>query len=82
MFTIEQLTEFFGWTSVLVIGYLILAAVIIVFFKGMIISIHSKFFNIDKTVIELKYFEFLSNFKVAAMILVVLPYLALKIMGG
>lgn len=82
MFTIEQLTEFFGWTSVLVIGYLILATVIIVFFKNMIVSLHCKLFNIEKTVIELKYFEFLSNFKVAAMILVVLPYLALKIMGG
>ncbi len=82
MFTIEQLTEFLGWTSVLVIGYLVLAALIVVLFKSMIVSLHSKLFNIEKTVIELKYFEFLSNFKVVAMIFVVLPYLALKIMGG
>lgn len=81
MFTIEQLTEFLGWTSVLVLGYLILATVIIVLFKNMIISVHSKLFNIEKSVVELKYFEFLSNFKVVAMIFVILPYLALKIMG-
>lgn len=81
MFTIEQLTEFLGWTSVLVIGYLLIAAVLVVVFKDMIISIHSKFFGIEKSVIELKYFEFLSNFKVVATIFVVLPYLALKIMG-
>lgn len=81
MFTIEQLTEFLGWTSVLVLGYLILATVIIVLFKSMIISVHSKLFNIEKSVVELKYFEFLSNFKVVAMIFVILPYLALKIMG-
>jgi len=81
MFTIEQLTEFLGWTSVLVIGYLLIAAVLVVVFKDVIISIHSKLFGIEKSVIELKYFEFLSNFKVVATIFVILPYLALKIMA-
>lgn len=79
--TIDFFTEFLGWVSILTISYLMLSTVLIISLKGMMLSIHSKLFGLDKKVIELKYFEFLSNFKVFTMIFVVLPYFSLKIMG-
>lgn len=81
MFTIAQLTEFLGWASVLNFGYLLIASLLLVLFKKPVICIHKKFFNLDDTTIEQKYFEFLSNYKVAAFIFTVIPYLALKIMA-
>ena len=79
--TISQLTELLGWASVINLGYLFLATLILVFMKGTISSIHSKMFYIDKKELSSKYFDFLSNYKIVTLVFMVAPYLALKIMG-
>ncbi len=79
--TIAQLTELLGWASVINLGYLFLAAFILIFMKGTISSIHEKLFGIDKKEIIDKYFNFLSYYKIVTLVFVVAPYLALKIMG-
>lgn len=79
--TISQLTELLGWASVINLGYLFLATLILVFMKGTISSIHSKMFDIDKKELSSKYFDFLSNYKIVTLVFMVAPYLALKIMG-
>ncbi len=79
--TISQLTEFFGWASVLNIAYLFLATGIIACMKGTISSIHSKMFNMDESKLDSMYFNFLSNYKILTLIFMIAPYIALKIMG-
>ncbi|MFY9178552.1 MAG: DUF6868 family protein [Venatoribacter sp.] len=81
MFTIAQLTEFLGWASILNLGYLLLATLMVVGFKRPVMSVHKLFFKLDDASMELKYFEFLSHYKVATFVLTVIPYLALKIMA-
>jgi hypothetical protein len=49
--------------------------------KSSISSIHIKIFEIDKQELNSKYFDFLSMYKIATLVLIVAPYIALKIMG-
>jgi len=81
MITISQLTEFLGWASVINIGYLFLATIMIMFMKDTMFSIHKKMFDIDEKELNSKYFDFLSTYKIMTLVFVVAPYIALKIMG-
>jgi cytochrome c biogenesis factor len=81
MITISQLTELLGWASVINVGYLFLATVILMFIRGTVSSIHSKMFDIDEKELGSKYFDFLSNYKIVTLVFMVAPYIALKIMG-
>ena len=81
MITISQLTEFLGWASVINVGYLFLASIILMFMKGTAFSIHKRMFDIDEKELNDKYFDFLSNYKVVTLVFMVAPYIALKIMG-
>lgn len=80
MFTLTQLTEFLGWTVIFNFGYLLLASLLLVLFKNRLITVHKKFIKLDDATMELKYFEFLSHYKVATFVFSVIPYLALKAM--
>jgi len=81
MFTLSQLTELLGWASVINIAYLILATLFITFTKSSISSIYIKLFDMDKQALNSKYFDFLSMYKIATLVFIVAPYIALKIMG-
>ena len=81
MITLSQITEVLGWAAVINIAYLILASLSIMFMKEKITAIHSKLFDTDKNELSSKYFDFLSSYKVATLVFIVAPYLALKIMG-
>lgn len=81
MITISQLTELLGWASVINIGYLFLATIILIFMRRPISAIHRTMFDIDEKVLITKYFDFLSTYKIVTIVFMVAPYLALKIMG-
>ena len=81
MITISQLTELLGWASVINVGYLFLATIILMFMRGTVSSIHSKMFDIAEEELSSKYFDFLSNYKIVTLVFMVAPYIALKIMG-
>ncbi len=81
MITISQLTELLGWASVINVGYLFLATLILMFMRGTVSSIHSKMLDMDEKELSSKYFDFLSNYKIVTLVFMVAPYIALKIMG-
>lgn len=81
MITLSQLTELLGWASILNIGYLLFATVILVSMKPFITSMHSKMFDIPASELPPIYFKFLANYKVVSLVFTVFPYIALKIMG-
>ena len=81
MMTISQLTELLGWASIINVGYLFLATIILIFMRRTVSSIHSKMLNIDEKELSSKYFDFLSNYKIVTLVFMVAPYIALKIMG-
>ncbi len=81
MFTIDMLTEFLGWATVINFSILVLAALMLVMMRNSIISIHGKMFSLDSTDLLRAYFQYLAQYKIAIFVLNLAPYIALKIMA-
>jgi len=81
MTSIEVLTTFFGWCSVINIGVLVLTTVVLMLMKDAISSIHAKLFGVNQENLPLIYFGYLGNYKVAILVFNLVPYLALKLMA-
>jgi len=79
--SIEVLTTFFGWCSVINIGVLVLTTVVLMLMKDAISSIHAKLFGVNQENLPLIYFGYLGNYKVAILVFNLVPYLALKLMA-
>lgn len=78
--TVETLTTFFGWMAVLNIAYLTLAALALLGVQNWVLGIHQRMFPVDETDLRLAYFTWLGNYKIAAMVFSVVPYVALRLM--
>ena len=80
MISIETLTEFFGWCSVINIGVLMVAAFALVVIRKPIVKIHAKMFGLNESELSLLYIQYLGNYKIALIVLNLVPYIALKLM--
>lgn len=81
MITLSQLTELLGWALIINIAYLLLVTIVITFAREPISALHSNMFKLEEKELGAKYYDFLSNYKIATLVLTVVPYLALKAMG-
>ena len=81
MNTIESMSEFLGWCSVINIGLLTFSAIFMVSLRSPISRIHAKMFNLDESDLSRAYFQYLAQYKIAIIVFNIVPYLALRIMG-
>ncbi len=81
MTSIETFTAFFGWSTVINLALMILAVIILIFMHGCISKVHAKFFGLSESDILRSYFQFLGQYKVAIIMLNLVPYIALKIIA-
>jgi hypothetical protein len=81
MISIEGLTTFFGWCSVINVGVLVFTTVVLMLMKDAISSIHAKLFGVNQENLPLIYFEYLGHYKIAILVFNLVPYLALKLMA-
>ena len=81
MSSIETLTAFLGWCSVINIGLLTLASIFLVLIHGPISKIHAKMFGLSEEDISRAYFQYLAQYKIAILVFNLVPYIALKIMA-
>lgn len=81
MNTIEGMREFFGWCSIVNIGLLILSSVALVVLRAFAVRIHGKLFGLDEQTLLKAYFQYLAHYKIAIIVLFVVPYIALRLMG-
>ncbi|MBT5389088.1 MAG: hypothetical protein HN817_06310 [Porticoccaceae bacterium] len=79
--SLEQLTGFFGWCSVINIGVLLFSTIMLVLMKDWVINIHSKMFNLNPQVLAPIYFRYLGNLKLLVIVFNLVPYLALKLIS-
>lgn len=77
--TQETLTSFFGWCVVLNYGFLLLASLVILTARDHVAAIHGKMFDIAPDVIRKLYFQWLGFYKVFAMVVSLVPWIALKL---
>ena len=80
MFSIEQLTAFFGWCTVINMGLLIFTTLLLIVLKDPISSVHSRLLGLDKDKLQDLYMNYLAHFKIAIIMLNITPYIALKLM--
>lgn len=80
MLTIQLLKEFFGWATVINVGFLVWFAVMVVFFRNMMLNIHTKLFGLEKEYLEKTYFNYLALYKIFTIIFCFVPYIVLAIM--
>jgi len=81
MESIEALTQFFGWCAVINMSFLILATFFVTFMRGLVVNLHTKMFALSEEDILRAYFQYLAQYKIAALVLSVVPYVSLKMMS-
>jgi hypothetical protein len=77
MSSLETLTAFFGWCTVINVGLLMVAAVVLGLMRGPISQIHAKMFNLNESDLSREYFRYLAQYKIAVLVLNLVPYVAL-----
>lgn len=80
MISIQQLTTFFGWCTVINFGLLLFTSFALMWFRAPIAAIHGKLFGLEQAGLAETYFKYVANFKIAAIIFSFVPYVALKFM--
>jgi len=81
MDSMDALREFFGWCSVINVVILALAASFVVLAPDLGMRIHGGMFRLTKDELRLQYFQYLAQYKIAVLVLNVVPYLALLMMS-
>ncbi|ADV91955.1 hypothetical protein VIVU109784_22280 [Vibrio vulnificus] len=79
--SLEQITEFLGWCTLINIVILSLSTVLVLLLKSKILSYHSKLFDISKPRLNALYFSYLGHYKVITLAFFLVPYLALKVIS-
>ncbi len=77
--SIEQLTSFLAWCTLLNSAFLIFASIALMAMRNSIAAIHSRMFGIDKPDLQTIYFKYLAYYKIAIIVFNLVPYLALRI---
>jgi hypothetical protein len=80
MASIEVLATFFGWCTLINISVLVFTTVVLVLMKGFISDFHARLFAVKQEELPPVYFAYLGQYKVAILMLNLVPYLALKLM--
>lgn len=80
MFTLESFTTFLGWCSVINIGLLVVAGIMIVFMRDFVMRIHNALLGVDIERLPAIYMEWIGRYKTMTIFFNIVPYVALKIM--
>lgn len=79
MSALETITAVLGWCSVINIGMLALAAIVLIPMRRLVISMHASMFNLGEEHLSRAYFQYMAQYKIAILVLNLVPYIALKI---
>ncbi len=79
--TLDTLTTFLGWCTVINFGLLIFSTIMIVAMRSKIAGFHAKLFGLTDLETNKAYFSFLSIYKVGIILLNFVPWVALKVMS-
>ena len=74
-----QLQSFLGWCVVIHFGILLYWFLCLVFAKGWIYRIHSRWFDISETRFDEIHYTAFAFYKLSVFVLMLVPYLALLI---
>ena len=81
MNSLDAITTFFGWATVINFALLAFATISIVAMRGYISRMHGKMFALDPVDLSRAYFQYIAQFKIAGIVFSLTPYIALKLMA-
>ncbi len=79
--TIETLTAFLGWCTLINVGLLIFSTLMISLGAKKFSELHAQMFGLEAADLPLAYFKYLGHYKIAILVFNLVPYLALKIIA-
>ena len=81
MITIDTLTTFLGWCTVINMGLLLLSTFLSIVLYKTVVRIHGKLFHLEAADISREFYHFLGQYKIAILMLNIVPYIALKVIA-
>jgi hypothetical protein len=81
MNSIETLATFFGWCAVINIGVIVLFLVFLTVFHEFVGKLSAKMFGVTKEEAKTTFFRIFLQYRLAFVLLNLVPYVALKIMA-
>ena len=81
MNTLEAVTAFFGWTTVINFVLLFVSSIMVITIRGAISKIHGRMFGLETADLSRAYFQYIAQYKIAIIVLSLTPYIALRIMS-
>ncbi len=79
--TMETLTLFLGYLTLINSGLALLSFVLLFVFRRWAIPLHQRLMKVNRDALHQAYFDFFSRMKVFILVFNLGPYLALKSMG-
>jgi hypothetical protein len=79
MESLETLAAFLGWCTLINLGMLMFASLLLAYMRGPISKIHRGMFGLDDTDLSRAYFQYLAQYKTLIFVFNLMPYLALRI---
>ena len=81
MNSIEAVTAFFGWTTVINSVLLVVSSIIVIAMRGSISRMHGRMFGLETADLSRAYFQYMAQYKIAITVFSLTPYIALKLMA-
>ena len=76
----DALATLFGWMALINIALLTLATVAMIAMREAVVRIHARLFGLDSVRVRIAIYTWLGHYKMATLLLTVVPYLALRMM--
>jgi len=81
MTSLQTVTAFFGWTTVINFVLLAVSTIAVVALRGFISRVHAKMFGLDPEDVSRDYVRYLAQYKIAIIVFSLVPYIALRLMS-
>jgi hypothetical protein len=81
MNSLDTITQFLGWCTVINMGILAFVAILLMTMQGTAVRMHSRMFGVNEAALPRIFYQFMANYKVLIVVLNLVPYLALKLMA-
>ena len=81
MTSLQAVTTFFGWMTVINFVFLAVTTIAVVAMREFITRLHGKMFGMDPEDVSRDYFRYIAQYKIAIIIFSLVPYIALRLMS-
>ena len=81
MNSLETITEFLAWCTVINFGFLLLATFFLTVMRSWVVQTHARIFGLNEDDLLRAYVQYLAHYKIAFLVLNLVPYIALVIIS-